>query len=356
MKEYCDGFPSYYVERFDLPTGRQRSLKKFLELKVENTLRRSAAVQHALEREAWGFAWIRLQEPDDILHVAGDAVFSGNAKVIRVFRIIDDLIATSQTLADLVVLVSDHGFRKYTSVVNVNTLLHRHNLASPTTGLGLEEDWKKIQGGHASHGAPVPRSVLRTYAWVNSHIPLVRRLHIADRIGNLTKRKFESPRVDPLSSKAFLPTPYSCGVFVKDARYVETTRELLASCRGIERVAPRENVYWGDCVGRAPHLMVFPDFRRGYRLASNKITASIHEQTSVWDHDPEGIVVFMGRDVKQRELGVVNSWDVTPTILSFMGVPIPSDADGRVLHITAPNPVESRYDYTTEWRSLKGER
>jgi predicted AlkP superfamily phosphohydrolase/phosphomutase len=274
--------------------------------------------------------------------------------VIRVFHIIDDLIEASHTLADLMVLVSDHGFRKYTNGINVNTLLHDHGFAAPTTELSLQEGegWK-MERKYTSEGISVPYWLARLYAWVNSHMPLVRRLNIAGGLAHLTKKKYEFRGVDPLSSKAFLASPYSYGVFVKDAHSVETVRNLLSSCRGIQSVAPREDVYWGDYVGRAPNLMVFLDYRRGYKLDSNKITASIHGQFSCWDHDPEGIVVFTGRRVEQRELGVVNSWDVAPTILSFMGVPIPADADGKILHITALNPVELRYDYTTPWCSLK---
>jgi predicted AlkP superfamily phosphohydrolase/phosphomutase len=360
MTRYSSRFPDY-SEQLDAQTdGRRLDKEKYWDIKIDRTHQRAEVIEEALRQESWSFAWIRLQDPDDMLHYAGDEVFSGHPKAAKVFGIIDDLIQRSQTLADLLIILSDHGFRKYERVVHINTLLHKHQLANSNRGRGLanhdelmrRNDIPGIIEDRDRSSLRIPLWLQTSYAWANSRIPLVSRLQIGHRFMVFAKMKYEFPKVNALVSKAFLPTPYSSGVFLRDTNCYETTKNVLSSCKGIRLVIPREEVYWGNHVGRAPHIITFPDYDKGYKIGSNRITSTVLEQTPVWDHHPDGIIVFVGEHLERKRLGRVKAWDVAPTIMNYFRVPIPSDTDGTILGtVFAGSTSEtSHYDYTMLWR------
>jgi predicted AlkP superfamily phosphohydrolase/phosphomutase len=129
-------------------------------------------------------------------------------------------------------------------------------------------------------------------------------------------------------------------------------QELLIHSRGISDVKLRDEIYWGPYVGRAPDIMIFVDHKRGYKLGSSKVMARTHDDIRRSDHHPHGIVSFLGEGFSPVGLGVVNSWDVAPTIMSYMGLAIPNDADGRSLIDFRDRNCRS-YDYTTQWQKIK---
>jgi len=50
------------------------------------------------------------------------------------------------------------------------------------------------------------------------------------------------------------------------------------------------------------------------------------------DEAPDGVIVISGKDVRQgAELKKPNVFDVTPTILALMGIPVGEDMPGRVI-------------------------
>jgi arylsulfatase A-like enzyme len=48
-------------------------------------------------------------------------------------------------------------------------------------------------------------------------------------------------------------------------------------------------------------------------------------------HRPEGIIAVRGTGIRRGAAVTANIVDVCPTVLDILGVPVPGDADGRVL-------------------------
>lgn len=358
MQKYAVGFPDQteYIESMKANEGK-RSVDRetFLELKLQKTSQRLKVVEEALRSENWNLAWIRLQDPDDLLHGAADEAFAGHPKVIEIFSMIDRLIELSRTIADLVVLVSDHGFRKYKRNISLNTILCKRGFARPATAHGLaDHDWGwniANKPNVAAGGVRIPSWLMKIF--INHNIPLLTKS--GNAILKLVKKTYESPTVDPLASRAYSPTPYGHGVLVRDLDDLEVTRGALLQHQGIASVRHREEVYWGEYVTRAANLTVMVDREAGYRLGSPRIERRIYEEKAVWDHDPFGIVAFVGEGVSPKELGRVHAWDVAPTIMAYMGVPLPDDSDGSVLGGVFDYDISAkeRYGYTSRWREIK---
>jgi len=361
MYRYCRNFPDY-TERLDARKDKKSMDKDmFLELKLEKTFQRVKVIEDALKEESWSLAWIRLQDPDNMLHLAYDKVFSGHPKVIKIFTMLDKLVESSKQLVDLLVLVSDHGLRISKNAICINTILHNHAFAKLTTGQGLADQLEVMESirvpGLEVHlnraKTHIPFHILRILA--NSRLSFLTKL--GNTVLRVTGRTYDLPRVDPLASEAYVPTPYSYGVFVRDASHVEGVRKALLSYTGIVNIRCREEVYWGPYVKRAPNLVIMVDHERGYRFGTIRISTRVYNHEERCDHHPYGIISFIGEDVAFGELGLVKAWDVAPTIMAYMGVPIPDDTDGRVLDGILNNATceGKHYNYTSGWRMVKSE-
>jgi predicted AlkP superfamily phosphohydrolase/phosphomutase len=104
----------------------------------------------------------------------------------------------------------------------------------------------------------------------------------------------------------------------------------------VGHVHPREEVFEGEFAQAAPDLIVVP--APGYEF-----TASVFQDTEavirhnrvgrdhVGSHTMDGILVASGAMVRPGPMAGARLVDLFPTILAWLGVPIPSITDGRVL-------------------------
>ena len=102
----------------------------------------------------------------------------------------------------------------------------------------------------------------------------------------------------------------------------------------VTHVYERDELYHGPHTNLAPDLtVVLSDWR--YR------TIGLHDFTTncvitpafgpTGDHRPEGILIASGPTIQPSEAaGEASLLDIAPTVLHLLGVPIPSDLDGRV--------------------------
>jgi len=95
------------------------------------------------------------------------------------------------------------------------------------------------------------------------------------------------------------------------------------------------DVYSGECAGDAPDLTFFPrDFRvLGFgsaQFTSQRLLTPAYGMTG--GHRMDGVFIAAGRGVRGGQT-VAGSrlWDIYPTVMALLGVPIPAGLDGRVL-------------------------
>lgn len=108
-------------------------------------------------------------------------------------------------------------------------------------------------------------------------------------------------------------------------------------------VKKREEIYWGNYLCNAPDLLIV--FNSGWQAArhpeimtkkandyvnSNPRWSGGHDGT----HDPvdvPGIIGIIGPKIQKLKELRVHLWDLAPTILNLLDVPIPDDMDGKSL-------------------------
>ena len=78
------------------------------------------------------------------------------------------------------------------------------------------------------------------------------------------------------------------------------------------------------------------------------------------EHEPRALMALYGDDVlppdNEGDGAGASIYDLVPTILAYMGLPIPSDTDGKILEdafiIKLPN-TKKRTDYLQKFRLLR---
>lgn len=112
----------------------------------------------------------------------------------------------------------------------------------------------------------------------------------------------------------------------------------------VDNVLRREDIYHGDNLEKAPDLVVtFKDLgyvpRPSYTVAPDVVLKTIPrlEQSESNTranarHLPNGILLMRGKGIRPgRKIDGAQIMDLAPTILYTMGLPVPTDMDGKVL-------------------------
>jgi len=98
----------------------------------------------------------------------------------------------------------------------------------------------------------------------------------------------------------------------------------------LQRVVPGSEVYHGANTDSAPDI-VFEPTDWVYMMYGDFASDWFHPPKSrVADHDPEGIFVLAGPDIKHQIVDA-DAVDIAPTLLHLDGLPILEEMDGRIL-------------------------
>jgi predicted AlkP superfamily phosphohydrolase/phosphomutase len=115
---------------------------------------------------------------------------------------------------------------------------------------------------------------------------------------------------------------------LKEIRHPETGERL------VNRIHLRDEIYHGPFVSRAPDIVFF--IKEGEYLGDVQLNPTLFTpiswKTGSGTHRIEGFFAGHGPNIRKGlELEEPRIIDLAPTILGLLGVPIPSDMEGRVL-------------------------
>lgn len=117
--------------------------------------------------------------------------------------------------------------------------------------------------------------------------------------------------------------------------------------RPLKDVKKKEDIWWGNHLREAPDLTIFfnvdwQSARRPEIMKKNEFRRYVNDNPR-WSgghdgtHDPidvPGVFGILGQGILGGKRLTANLWDIAPTILNLMNIPIPSDMDGKPLPIT----------------------
>jgi len=367
------------------------------------------------ERYDWDFLAVQFQVTDSVFHALDD-----QEKIRRVLVKVDEFADDIITLADddaHVFIVSDHGMGDYSWTFYVNSWLADNGYCETTQGKmqyfpqiksKLKASKGDGRGANTTKGDTERGGIGRNrtdgteLSWTARLVSSVtdafsvvgltpRRIHraldtvgLAEIVEMLIPQEIlleaQNETVDVRNSTAFQLLFNSFGVHlnvegretagrIPQDQYDSVRDELMSELasirdpsgnRAFEAVRPREEVYTGENIHRAPDIILIPT---DYQCDVSGTLMDTWRRNRHKNHKPEGILVSnreleidrqrCGREtddgpLEQRHVTdtAASIYDVAPTIASALGLSADSKADGRIL------PPFSQPSETEDWDEI----
>lgn len=265
-----------------------------------------------LECESWDLYVIIFSELDWIQHKVPEIVLGRNLFMIKsILDKIDYFISIAREKCDLLVVISDHGFWIKDLELRVNAVLRRNNLLKLNRYFEIVNKIDTILGYNL-----LPRLI-------NKVLKRFRRHSVFKALALKT--------IDTRVSDAIMIEPTSWTVYTKR---IEFTKKVLQIPGIVKEVHECSKFFWGRHVTELPNLIIIPNDNIIPKL--NPFGKSI-VKTFESDHSPRGFLSILSSDndlnddVSYFTKEHVTIYDLVPTILHYMGYPIPLNTDGKVM-------------------------
>jgi len=269
------------------------------------------------------------------------------------YKLVDSIVGQRLSLLDErtnLFVISDHGFGPAHTWFQVNKFLSELGL------LVLEKSGQSLLIRTAAAMGLTPRRIKDALLRTDP-------LRLTQRLGRWTRTAWGkrldaalSGQVSWTRTKAFAGSPTIEGIYInlkgRDERgivdsgheYTELRDFIMArlselkdpesGATVIEAVYRKEEIYEGECVSLLPDIVF--SMNQGYMPRDDMTASEIVEPIPSLGyvegkHRPDGIFLAIGPDIGQGEINGARIVDVAPTILFAMGLPVPSNLDGRVL-------------------------
>lgn len=345
---------SKYVQ-FYKPATHPEKFIKYPENAMRESIGRINTVNQLAKFFDWNLFWVIYSEPDHIFHSSYHKLLKGERFFIKIFQRIDETIEMISKKADIVIIVSDHGFAEYKYTININSILYKLGLLN-ITWEKTAKDFREFLPKHATTNVRGVRLPSRMHEFLLKR-PFL-KLMVKKLYRRLTGKELtaEKPNVDIHRSKAFLLSRTSHGIYVREHSLIDFIINELEKVEGIKRAYKREEIYCGPHLNKAPNILVEPNFDKGFTIAqTTKIAPDPISVGNICHHHPDGILIIFGQGVSANWLRQpVRTVDIVPTILRYMGLPLPVDTDGEPLpNIDYPAKTLKRYDYLKHWKLVR---
>lgn len=315
----------------------------------ETTRKRKEAVKNFLREKDWDFFMVVFTGTDRLQHFFWKYLDRSNPhykkskyeeRIMEYFSEIDLMLKElidSAGKDTTICIISDHGFGPFNKSVHLNIWLEQNGFLK----------MKKKRSALGSVGftrSRIGNFLVRT--GLEKLIPLVPKRVIEtvprSKIG-------EFPDIDWENTKAYSLTIESIFInlkgrepngIVSKKEYEKLRNEISKKLKQlkdpetgkkvVKKVYKKEEIYSGENMDKIPDLLV--ETHDGYLSCENFSDMIFKSSWMSGNHKRNGILFMCGADIKKGKIKA-RVYDISPTILHIMGMPIPSDMDGKVLKV-----------------------
>ena len=324
-REYLDEPPHRWVEAVDVK-NYVKTVENFLEKRVD-------LYYELFDNVAPDLFIVIFSELDWLMHRVPDIARGKQLNLAyKILSLIDEFIRYVCSICDFVILVSDHGFTVSRLFVNVNRILANKNMIAFSYKLNINKllhRQERVKVSHTNNDrrnfSYIPSLVLHNLlAFVEKIVPQ----HMLSKLESIVPISVE---IDYSRSKAFMLESSNWGIYVRKG-YLNMVKEIFSRIKLVKNIFHREEVFWGPYVDRAPDLILVP---HNHVFFDTRICAETVYSGYLGEHEPHALIAFYGDGVlPSSSIGgevKVSIYDLVPTILAYMGLPIPSNSDGKPL-------------------------
>lgn len=340
---------------------------------------RGQAFTYLADRFQPDFGFVQFQKSDTVFHE-----FEGKwEKVKSVYSAVDEQVGEILTSCDpeQVFVVSDHGIGQYEKPeFRVNAFLDDAGYVEMTKGGKGMPTWNLMredlrQGDQAREWEPggVERlaAALANVGITTHRIGMVlerlRLAELAKQIAPAGVVRTGNEQVDFAASMAYMRARTELGVrmnvegrdpsgVIPEADYEKVRNNLIEDLKSVtapdgepvfEEVAPSAKYYDGPFADQAVDIVTIPkDFQ--HFLSAQPADEYFAPTTEPWNHKLNGVFLASGTRIDDGSLENAHIYDVAPTILAALGVPVGDHMDGRVLPVVDRSGTETYPSYTAQ--------
>ncbi len=336
------------------------SVPRFIDQQIRVEKTRWKAAARIMKDFNWDLFGFEIQSSDRVQHYLWSALDSNmpghnqkdRKEVLRFYRCCDEIIGDLLAVAGsdvLTVLVSDHGFTALKGVFSSNVWLKEHGY------LNLS---KKRQWTDAKNKLKKQMPLLRVLAKMYGTIRQIRKVHVEPEQETLTQL---STMIDLAGTSAFSLGAIAAVMYLNVSQEQrrplaqKITRELLdkygpgSACPVIAGISQGTEAFLGMNLENLPDLVL--EFYEGffaYVLPTGSTIVRQPDHTKnglnfLGTHSQRGVFLVQGAGVKAGGRYDGEIVDIAPTVLGYLGIPVPRHMDGRVLTEVFTEPLAVRY-------------
>jgi len=346
------GLDSTFFPGATYSLGRERKFIKAVDEMTDRTIR---VMDFLMGQFPWDCFVGVFQTPDLLQHCLWKDLHHpvfGRAFLDQ-YQKIDQYLGKLLSVLDdrtLLLVLSDHGFGDLKKQIFLNTWLLSKGF------LKLKSTFKVGMKKAIFHLGLVPMKIHRLSVRLGMDLSnelMENRDSLFSMLGNVTLSfkdvDWEKTRAYAMGNMGYISINLEgrepCGCVKPGDDYQDTRKEIMEELYNmkdpetgepiVDHVFFKENLFSGPYLFNAPDLFPVPhEFR--YHLRGDYLFISNHWIEKFWlisgFHREKGIFLATGRNVKKgQRMEGQKIIDIAPTILTLMGVPIPSDMDGRHL-------------------------
>ena len=337
---------------------------------------RGEATRYLDDRFEPDFGFVQFQKTDTVFHE-----FDGEwEKVQAVYETADEEIGKllEECDPDQVFVASDHGIGPYQKQeFHVNSFLEDAGYVERTLGGRGMPTWnlmrEDLRDGEEQTEWEPGRTERLAAALASVGVTTHRIGRVLERLGLMDLAKKYAPRgvvrtgneqVDFEHSRAYMRARTELGVRINlegrepngqvpVSEYESVREELIEDLESatapdgepvFELVAPSDAFYEGPYADHAVDIVTIPnDFQ--HFLSAHLSEELFAETTEPWNHKMEGVFLASGDGIEDGPCEGAHLFDVAPTIMAALGVPVGEHMDGRVLPIVEDSGTESYPEY-----------
>lgn len=337
-EELLQSVPAYQIDLNPAVSGGQ--IGDVLAETLTMTQGRLALFRLLLDKP-WDFCFLACSGADRIQHLRWEEIMAYHPHAVAYYQMLDEalgMMLAALHADDLLMIVSDHGFQGVKRKFYVQEYLYKRGL------LHLSDEKKRRR----TEMLGVARNVIRRL-----NLQRVARLLRSQlrRRGVIAVEKEQHaahlPDLDWANTHAWIPSASGflagyADIFLDESLSEEAINDLLAELRALRDPESGEpliiEAHREDIYGKGP----FAPPERHLIILANESTTLPTElgRSTLWEtsdvtsgiHHPHGVLYLYGASVKPgQQIAPAHVYDIMPTILTFMGIPLPEGLDGKYI-------------------------